>query len=39
MERKMRTMLGQYYEPLSFMVNAKQHNTLQARMFFIPNLQ
>ena len=39
MERKLRMMLGEYYAPLSFMVNAKEHNMLQARMFFIPHLQ
>lgn len=39
MERKLRMVLGEYYAPLSFMVNAKEHNMLQARMFFIPHLQ
>lgn len=35
-ERKMKLMLGDYYEPLNFIQNVDRGNYLQARLFFYP---
>ena len=39
MEERLRTTLGEYYEPLSFILNADRNSMLQARMFYLPNLK
>lgn len=38
-ERKLRTTLGIYYEPLMMVKEFNQNDCLQARMFFLPNLK
>ena len=35
-ERKMKLVLGDYYEPLNFIQNVDRGNYLQARLFFYP---
>ena len=39
LERKLRTTLGEYYEPLRFIRDAGQNSFLQARMLYLPNLK
>lgn len=39
MERKLRAVLGTYYDPLRFTEGLKGRDALQARMFFEPNLK
>ena len=36
LERKMKVVLGEYYEPLKFIQNVDRGNYLQARTFFYP---
>ena len=36
MERKLRTLLGVYYEPLNFIGSIDQNHYLQARMYYYP---
>lgn len=38
-ERKLQQTLGVYYEPLTFLQHTQQSDILQARMFFLLNLQ
>lgn len=39
LEQKLQLMLGEYYEPLNFVLHADQNSMLQARMFYLPNLK
>ncbi len=39
LERKLRTALGVYYEPLTFLHHMDQNDRMQARIFFLPNLR
>lgn len=39
MERKLRTALGEYYEPLRFLRQTEQHSYLQARTPFVLNFR
>lgn len=39
LEQRVRTTLGEYYAPLSFVLNADRNSMLQARMFYLPNLK
>lgn len=38
-ERKMKLVLGDYYEPLNFIQNVDRGNYLQARLFFYPTFR
>lgn len=38
MEQKLRLVLGEYYEPLSFVTGLRGQVELQARMLFVPNI-
>lgn len=39
LERKLKTVLGTYYDPLRFAESIRGRDALQARMFFEPNLK
>lgn len=39
MERELKNILGDYYEPLNFLRNANKRSMLQARMFYLPNIK
>lgn len=39
LEQRLHTMLGEYYAPLNFVLNADRNSMLQARMFYLPNLK
>ena len=39
LERKLKTVLGTYYDPLRFAESIRGRDDLQARMFFEPNLK
>lgn len=39
LEQRVKTVLGDYYAPLSFIMNADRNSMLQARMFYLPNLK
>lgn len=39
LEQRVKTVLGDYYAPLSFILNADRNSMLQARMFYLPNLK
>lgn len=39
LEQRVKTVLGDYYVPLSFILNADRNSMLQARMFYLPNLK
>lgn len=39
LEQRVKTVLGDYYTPLSFILNADQNSMLQARIFYLPNLK
>lgn len=39
MERKLKVVLGDYYEPLNFVTNVDRGNYLQARTFFYPSFK
>ncbi|EHG23218.1 signal peptide peptidase SppA [Alloprevotella rava F0323] len=39
LERKLKTVLGTYYDPLRFAESIRGRDVLQARMFFEPNLK
>lgn len=39
LERKLKTALGVYYEPLQFLTGLQQHPQIQAHMFFVPNIR
>lgn len=39
LEQRLQSVLGDYYAPLSFVLNADRNSMLQARMFYLPNLK
>lgn len=39
LEQRLKTLLGDYYEPLTFVLYADRNSMLQARMFYLPNLR
>lgn len=39
LEQRLKTILGDYYEPLTFVLYADRNSMLQARMFYLPNLR
>lgn len=39
LEERIQTTLGEYYAPLSFVLNADHNSMLQARIFYLPNLK
>lgn len=39
LEQRVKTALGDYYAPLSFILNADRNSMLQARIFYLPNLK
>lgn len=39
LEQRVKTVLGDYYSPLSFIINADRNSMLQARIFYLPNLK
>lgn len=39
LEEKIRTTLGEYYEPLTFVANLRKEDCMQARIFFVPNFK
>lgn len=39
MEQRVRTMLGDYYAPLNFMLRTSRQSMLQARIFYVPNVK
>lgn len=39
LEQRVKTVLGEYYAPLSFIINADRNSMLQARIFYLPNLK
>lgn len=38
LEQKLQTVLGVYYQPLSFFANLNRSDYMQARIFYLPNL-
>lgn len=38
-EQRVKTLLGEYYNPLSFVLNADRNSMLQTRIYYIPNLK
>lgn len=39
LEQRLHAMLGEYYEPLDFVLHADRNSMLQARLFYLPNLK
>lgn len=39
LEQRLKTTLGDYYAPLTFVLYADRNSMLQARMFYLPNLR
>lgn len=39
LEQRVKSVLGDYYSPLSFILNADRNSMLQARIFYLPNLK
>lgn len=39
LEQRLQSVLGDYYEPLTFVLYADRNSMLQARMFYLPNLR
>lgn len=39
LEERVKTTLGEYYAPLSFVLNADNNSMLQTRIFYLPNLK
>lgn len=39
LEQRVKSVLGDYYAPLSFILNADRNSMLQARIFYLPNLK
>lgn len=39
LQQRLQSVLGEYYSPLSFVLNADRNSMLQARIFYLPNLK